>query len=68
MDENQILEQLNNADKRDINYFEILGTDRENDSQKSFPPEYFAYREEWNSRRFKATPFHKNVQREGIVL
>jgi predicted nucleotidyltransferase len=25
-------------------------------------------REDWNSRRYQATPFHKQVEREGIAL
>lgn len=56
MDERQILEQIKSADKRDINYFEILGTDRVEDANKSFPSEYFKYREEWNSRMFRNAP------------
>ena len=50
MEEEQILEQIKNADKSDLNYFEILGTDRVKDSQKSFPAKYFEYRRNWKSR------------------
>ena len=50
MDESIILEQIEKADKRDLNYFEFLGTDRIDDFEKSFPPAYFEYRREWSSR------------------
>ena len=56
MDEKQILEQIKNAGKRDINYFEILGTDRDKDSHKSFPPEYFEYRKKWINRPLQNDP------------
>lgn len=56
MDKKEILEQIKNADKRDINYFEILGTDRESDSHKSFPPAYFEYRKKWINRPLQNNP------------
>lgn len=52
----EILRQIEEADRSDINYFEILGTDRFEDSQKSFPPEYFEYRKAWSSRLFQNHP------------
>jgi radical SAM protein with 4Fe4S-binding SPASM domain len=56
MNGKKILRQIALADKSDLNYFEILGTDSLNDSQKSFPPAYFEYREEWKNRMFKNNP------------
>ena len=50
MDEKQILEQMGNADRSDLSYFEILGTDREKDCHKLFPPLYFEYRKKWRER------------------
>ena len=56
MDKKQILKQLADADKSDLNYFEILGTDRISDSQNSFPSRYFRYRQEWINRPLQNTP------------
>jgi len=44
VDEKEILRQIEKADKIDLNYFEIPGTDRYCDSQKTFPKDYFEYR------------------------
>lgn len=56
MEKNEVLEKIANADKNDLNYFEILGTDRINDSEKSFPPEYFEYRNKWVQRPLQNDP------------
>lgn len=66
MDREEILSQIARADRSDINYFEILGTDRIEDSHKSFPPEYFEYRKAWSSRLFEnhigAFPLHVDIE------
>ena len=56
MDRAEILRQIAEVDRSDLNYFEILGTDRIEDSHKSFPPEYFEYRKAWSSRLFENNP------------
>ena len=52
MNEKRILELFENADRSDLNYFEILGTDRKENSQASFPLKYFEYRKEWDNRLY----------------
>ena len=56
MKKSEILETIANADTNDLNYFEILATDRISDSAKSFPPEYFEYRKKWTERMFHDNP------------
>ena len=56
MEETEVLEQIENAEKNDLNYFEILGTDRYSDSQDTFPKEYFEYRKEWRERPLRNNP------------
>jgi radical SAM protein with 4Fe4S-binding SPASM domain len=66
VDKKQILKQLANADKSDLNYFEILGTDRINDSHKSFPTAYCEYRKAWANRLFENNtgnfPLHVDIE------
>lgn len=56
METTEVLEKIANADKNDLNYFEIMGTDMINDSEKSFPHSYFQYRKEWVERPIKKEP------------
>lgn len=56
MEKNEVLDKIANADKNDLNYFEIFGTDRINDSEKSFPPAYFEYRKAWVERPVRNEP------------
>jgi MoaA/NifB/PqqE/SkfB family radical SAM enzyme len=68
MNEKEILKQITLADKSDLNYFEIFGTDRVKDSHKSFPPEYFEYRGGWINRPLQNNPgnFPLHVDIESI--
>jgi len=62
----EILSIFENAEKNDLNYFEILGTDRENNSELSFPPRYAEYRKEWINRMYNndpgSFPLHVDVE------
>lgn len=51
-----ILKKVEQVDNENIDYFEILGTDRLADSHRSFPEEYFKYREAWVHRPLYAEP------------
>lgn len=66
MDEKEILDKITQADKSDLNYFEILGTDQVHDSHESFPEAYFEYRNEWTNRPDRADygdfPLHVDIE------
>ena len=48
--------EFNEAFEDDLNYFEVLGTDRKNDSEQSFGEDYFNYRKEWSERLYRNDP------------
>jgi radical SAM protein with 4Fe4S-binding SPASM domain len=56
MDESIILEQIEKADRQDLNYFEFLGTDRHDNFEDTFPSAYFDYRRAWASRMIHNDP------------
>lgn len=64
--EKRIVEEIESANKNDLSYFEIMGTDRVNDSSKSFPKRYLDYRKKWSTNLYQNEygefPLHIDIE------